>query len=101
MTNNNSLDDFLEIYNNISMNELKTLPLCAAENISSDFVKIPHSTFLQEKYVLGGIMKYLDTNNFHGSDKLFDIYIELQNECGKLFKCNYALMLELYQVLMQ
>lgn len=90
MTNNNSLDDFLEIYNNISMNELKTLPLCAAENISSDFVKIPHSTFLQEKYVLGGIMKYLDTNNFHGSDKLFDIYIELQNECGKLFKCNYA-----------
>ena len=53
MTNNNSLDDFLEIYNNISMNELKTLPLCAAENISSDFVKIPHSTFLQEKYVFG------------------------------------------------
>ncbi len=90
MINNNSLDDFLKIYNNINLNELKTLPLCAAENISSDFVKIPHSTFLQEKYVLGGVMKYLDVNNFHGSDKLFDIYITLQNECCKLFNCQYS-----------
>lgn len=90
MTNNNSLDDFLEIYNNINMNELKTLPLCAAENISSDFVKIPHSTFLQEKYVLGGVMKYLDVNNFHGSNKLFDIYVALQSECSKLFNCKYS-----------
>ncbi len=90
MTSNNSLDDFLKIYNNINLNELKTLPLCAAENISSDFVKIPHSTFLQEKYVLGGVMKYLEVNNFHGSDKLFDIYIALQSECCKLFNCKYS-----------
>lgn len=90
MLNNDSLDNFLKTYNNINLNEQKTLPLCAAENISSDFVKIPHSTFLQEKYVLGGVMKYLDKNNFHGSDKLYDIYIALQSECCKLFNCKYS-----------
>lgn len=90
MKNNNSLDDFLRIYNNINLNEQKALPLCAAENISSEFVKIPHNTFLQEKYVLGGVLKYLNINNFHGSDKLFDIYIALQCECCKLFNCKYS-----------
>ena len=85
-----SLDDFLNLYSDIDMAEHHVLPLCAAENLASDFVKIPHSSFLQEKYVLGGVIEYLPDSNFHGSDKLFKIYTALQNQCRKAFNCKYA-----------
>ena len=84
------LYDFLNIYKNISSYELHMLPLCAAENISSDFVKLPHSSFLQEKYILGGIMEYLQNDNFHGSLNLFDIYTTFQKQCNKMFNCVYS-----------
>ena len=84
------LYDFLNIYKNISSHEFHMLPLCAAENISSDFVKLPHSSFLQEKYILGGIMEYLQNDNFHGSQNLFDIYTTFQKQCNKMFNCVYS-----------
>ncbi|MGN0588966.1 MAG: hypothetical protein ACI4KO_05480, partial [Ruminiclostridium sp.] len=85
-----SLEEFLNIWNEISMAEYNTLPLCAAENITSEFVNIPRGTFLQDKYILGGTMNYTKENNFHGSNLLFNFYELINKQCAKLFKCNYA-----------
>lgn len=85
-----SLKEFLDIWNKISTAEHNTLPLCAAENITSEFVNIPRGTFLQDKYILGGTMKYTKENNFHGSNLLFHFYELINKQCSKLFKCNYA-----------
>ena len=46
------------------------LPLCAAENIISEFSKMPLSYGLQERYILGGFLNYDEDNNMVGSKKL-------------------------------
>ena len=84
------LKEFLIDYKRILKKELTSLPLCAAENISSDFVRLPQTTFLQEKYILGGIEKYENENNFHGSENLFAIYEHINKQCYKQFGCKYA-----------
>ena len=66
------------------------LPLCAAENVVSAFSKIPLDTFLQEKYIMGGTLKYQENQNFIGSHKLFQIYQLLQKQCSTMFHCKYA-----------
>ena len=86
----NELKEFLENYEKISSFEAKCLPLCAAENIASDFVKLPQLTFLQEKYILGGVLKYEENNNFYGSQNLFSIYEHVHKQCQKQFKCQFA-----------
>ena len=53
--------------------EDKMLPLCAAENVMSPFSKIPLDTFLQEKYIMGGVLQYQNHSNFVGSEKLYKI----------------------------
>lgn len=87
---NKSLKEFLDIWNEILEFEQHTLPLCAAENTTSDFVNIPRGTFLQDKYILGGTMKYTKENNFFGSELLFKLYELINKQCTKLFKSNYA-----------
>ena len=42
-------DDLVNLCSELSTNENKLLPLCAAENVISPFSKIPLDTFLQEK----------------------------------------------------
>jgi glycine hydroxymethyltransferase len=83
---NKSLKEFLDIWNEILEFEQHTLPLCAAENTTSDFVNIPRGTFLQDKYILGGTMKYTKENNFFGSELLFKLYELINKQCTKLFK---------------
>lgn len=85
-----SLAKFLEIWNEILTSEQETLPLCAAENITSEFVSIPRGTFLQDKYILGGTMKYTQDNNFYGSSLLFKFYELINMQCAKLYKSNYS-----------
>ena len=85
-----SLSEFLEVWNEILTAEYETLPLCAAENITSEFVGLPRGTFLQDKYILGGTMKYTNENNFHGSDILFKLYELINKQCAKLYKSNYS-----------
>lgn len=84
------LEEFLDKYEKINKYEMTCLPLCAAENISSDFVKLPQSTFLQEKYILGGVLEYTKANNFLGSENLYTIYEHILRQCNKQFKCQYA-----------
>lgn len=64
-------DDLIKLCKELMEQEENILPLCAAENVMSPFCKIPLDTFLQEKYIMGGISKYQDNNNFIGSDKLY------------------------------
>lgn len=49
-------EDLINLCTDISTQENKLLPLCAAENIVSPFSKIPLDTFLQEKYIMGGVL---------------------------------------------
>lgn len=83
-------EDLIELCKNISTQENKLLPLCAAENVVSPFSKIPLDTFLQEKYIMGGVMQYQNENNFVGSKNLYEIYELLTRQCNKLYGCKYA-----------
>lgn len=83
-------EDLISLCKDISIQENKLLPLCAAENVVSPFSKIPLDTFLQEKYIMGGVMEYQENSNFIGSKKLFKIYELLSRQCNKLYGCNYA-----------
>lgn len=83
-------EDLINLCIDISKQENKLLPLCAAENVVSPFSKIPLDTFLQEKYIMGGVMKYQEHGNFVGSKKLYKIYELLTRQCNKLYGCKYA-----------
>lgn len=83
-------EDLIELCTSISTQENKLLPLCAAENVASPFSKIPLDTFLQEKYIMGGVMQYQNESNFVGSQKLYEIYELLTRQCHKLYGCKYA-----------
>ena len=83
-------EDLIELCTSISTQENKLLPLCAAENVVSPFSKIPLDTFLQEKYIMGGVVQYQNENNFVGSQKLYEIYELLTRQCNKLYGCKYA-----------
>lgn len=87
MTNYNT---FIELCSEIHQWNKNSLPLCAAENAISPFCKIPLDTFLQEKYIMGGILNYDSNHNFVGSDKLFKFYEFFNTQCENLFSCNYA-----------
>lgn len=90
MKEHKELEEFLKIWNEISTAEQEMLPLCAAENVTSEFVNIPRGTFLQDKYILGSTMKYIKESNFYGSNRLFKLYDLVNKQCSKLYKCNYA-----------
>lgn len=83
-------EDLINLCIDISIQENKLLPLCAAENVVSPFSKIPLDTFLQEKYIMGGVMEYQEHSNFIGSKKLYKIYELLSRQCNKLYGCKYA-----------
>lgn len=83
-------DDLVSLCTELSTNENKLLPLCAAENVISPFSKIPLDTFLQEKYIMGGVINYQRESNFVGSKNLYKIYELLSLQCNKLYGCKYA-----------
>lgn len=85
-----NLDTFCSLCNDLSEKQKKLLPLCAAENAVSPFSKIPLDSFIQEKYIMGGVMVYDDNNNFIEGKDLFSFYEFLNNQCQRLFHCLYA-----------
>lgn len=68
----------------------KTLPLCAAENVISDFSKLPLSMGFQERYIVGNTYSYLEDNNFIGSNYLLPFYEMISEECNKIFRAKYT-----------
>lgn len=83
-------DKLITICGDIKRFEKFSLPLCAAENVISPFSQIPLDSFLQEKYIMGGVSTYQATNNFIGSNHLFPLYNLLQEQCLKLFQAEYS-----------
>ena len=66
------------------------LPLCAAENIISEFSKHPLLYGLQERYILDGYLNYDESTNMIGSQKLLPFYEIINLQCKKLFGSIYA-----------
>lgn len=68
----------------------KTVPLCAAETVISDFVKAPLSQNFQERYIMGSAYEFTMTDNFIGAEYLYPYY-QMINDLGKeLFHAKYT-----------
>lgn len=70
--------------------EKYTLPLCAAENVMSPFAKIALDSFIQEKYIMGGVYDFDTDNNFMEAEYLFKFYQLINQQCKDLFNSLYA-----------
>jgi glycine hydroxymethyltransferase len=68
----------------------KTLPLCAAENVISDFANLPLSMGFQERYIVGNTYSYLEDNNFIGSNYLLPFYQMISERCQNIFGAKYT-----------
>lgn len=67
-----------------------SLPLCAAENVISDFVKWPLIAGYQERYIMGSAYDFTMNDNFIGADMLYPYY-QMISELGKeLFHAKYT-----------
>lgn len=67
-----------------------SLPLCAAENVVSDFVKWPLNRGYQERYIMGSAYNFTMNDNFIGADMLYPYY-EMISELGKeLFHADFT-----------
>lgn len=67
-----------------------TLPLCAAENVISEFGNMPLSMGFQERYIVGNTYSYLEDNNFIGSTYLLPFYEMISEECKTVFGAKYT-----------
>lgn len=67
-----------------------TLPLCAAENIISNFGNMPLSMGFQERYIVGNTYSYQEDGNFIGSSHLLPYYEMISEECYKIFNAKYS-----------
>lgn len=68
----------------------KSIPLCAAENVMSPFAKSALLTSAQEKYVMGGVLEYIEDDNFIGGENVYPFYKLINSQCNKLFNSLYA-----------
>lgn len=90
LNNNEFLKEFTSIMNDFKNFRECDIPLCAAENVISDFSKIPLTKGLQERYILGGYLDYDINNNMIGSDKVLPLYQLVNKQCKKIFDSNYC-----------
>lgn len=67
----------------------RVIPLCAAENVMSEFSKLPLLSSTQEKYVMGGLLNY-DEDNFIGGELIYPYYNIINKQCTNLFSSTYA-----------
>ena len=68
----------------------KCIPLCAAENVMSPFAKLALLTSAQEKYVMGGVLEYIEDDNFIGGELIYPFYKIIDDQCKLLFDSLYA-----------
>ena len=84
------LQQLKQITCNFENFQRKSIPLCAAENVISDFVKYPLSGDFQERYIMGSAYNYTINDNFIGSEYLLPYY-QMISELGKeLFHAKYT-----------
>ncbi len=68
----------------------KSVPLCAAENVLSDFVKMPLSQDFQERYIMGSSYNFSRKDNFVGADYLLPYYKMIDRLGNELFHAKYT-----------
>ncbi|MDR2410128.1 MAG: hypothetical protein LBE13_18745, partial [Bacteroidales bacterium] len=67
-----------------------SIPLCAAENVMSEFCKLPLSSSFQERYIMGSAYNYTMDDNFIGSEFLLPFYKQISQLSLELFHAQYA-----------
>lgn len=68
----------------------RALPLCAAENVISQFVNLPLSYGFQERYIMNNTYSFNMDDNFIGCEKLFPFYQKLSEVCDRVFGAKYT-----------
>lgn len=68
----------------------KSLPLCAAENIVSDFVKQPLVKGFQERYIMGSAYNFSMSDNFIGAEFIYPYYKMIDTLGKELFHAKYT-----------
>ncbi len=86
----NKIQELVNITESFKTYYNKTLPICAAENVISDFCNMPLSMGFQERYIVGNTYSYKENNNFIGSNYLLPFYEMISNECQTIFGAKYA-----------
>jgi glycine/serine hydroxymethyltransferase len=66
------------------------LPLYAAENVMSEFVKLPLACNFQEKYIMRNEYKFIQDTDFIGSEKLLSFYKQISKLSLELFHAKYT-----------
>ncbi|MHA3690007.1 PLP-dependent aminotransferase family protein [Akkermansia sp. AKK6] len=87
---NQLLNKIKNIFIKFNYFQNNSIPLCAAENILSDFCKIPLNGNLQERYIMGSSYSYRSDENFIGSEYLLPFYDAISEVCSLLFNSKYA-----------
>lgn len=68
----------------------KTIPLCAAETVISEFVKLPLAQDFQERYIMGSAYDFTMSDNFVGADYLLPYYKMIDKLGNELFHAKYT-----------
>lgn len=79
-----------KVFDEFNTYQKSTIPLCAAENVISEFCKLPLSGDLQERYIMGNYNNHNYDDNFIGSEMLLPFYNLIQKECKKLFNAEFS-----------
>lgn len=88
--NKEMVEEFENVIKEFKDFRKNNIPLCAAENVISDFSKIPLKMGLQERYILGGYLNYDIMDNMIGSEKVLPLYQLVAKQCNNIFDSYYC-----------
>ena len=84
------IEQLRNIYNEFIRFQHSSVPLCAAENVLSDFVKEPLAKDFQERYIMGSAYEYSMEDNFIGSEYLLPYYKMISSLGREIFHAKYT-----------
>ncbi len=84
---NNMLEQYIELYNELILNEKNKIPLCAAETHISSFCKQALNSEFEGKY---SFVDEKGNDSFIGGEYVFRLNELLHKECKAIFNANYA-----------
>lgn len=87
MNMNKILEQYIELYNNLIMNENNKIPLCAAETYISSFCKQALNSEFEGKY---SFVDKNGNNSFIGGEYVFQLNELLSKQCKIVFNANYT-----------
>ena len=88
--NSKVFNEFINVTKEFNKFSESVIPLCAAENRLSPFARLPLSSDMQERYIMGGMFNYDINKNFIGSEYLLPFYKLINRQCNILFGSSYA-----------